>query len=192
MRSETVKIIEKLRSSFKGESLYDIGGGYEPVKQDLVGKNKITVVDYVEMPGVDIVDDMMSLGKISDNSVENIYCSDALEHVSRPWDAIKQFHRVLLPGGVVFLTVPFVWHFHGHQSNKDDWRSRVDFWRFTPHALESLCYRYFKKIECDWDAPPPLGPQNSPIWRCGVYFVGEKLERIRGDEYLVENKENKW
>jgi SAM-dependent methyltransferase len=192
MRKETLQIIKNLNKNFKGEYVYDMGGGYNPVTSDIVGNKKIKVVDYFSGPKVDIIDDLTKLNSIESNSVDNIFCSDALEHVIEPWNAIKQFHRVLKNDGILFVTVPFIWHFHGHEIQKENWKSRVDFWRFTPQALESLCFKYFEKIDCNWDLEPPLGPQELPIWRCGVYYMGKKLSSIRKEDYTLEITRDNW
>ena len=137
MRQETLKIIKNFHHLFKGEYIYDIGGGYDPLNKDLVGNKKIKVVDYIKMEKVDLVDDMMELKNIKDNSVDNIYCADALEHVIQPWRAIDQFYRVLKPGGIVFLTVPFVWHFHGHELENNNWKDRKSTRLNSSHVSES-------------------------------------------------------
>lgn len=191
MRNETIEIVKRLKIHFINDFIYDMGGGYNPVDSSLVGK-KVKVVDYLPDPRVDIVNDLVNLVDINDDSVDNIFCSDVLEHVTRPWDVIREFYRVLKPEGVIFLTAPFVWHFHGHEYESNNWETRVDFWRFTPSALESLCYKYFEKIECDWDLKPPLGPQTSPLWRCGSYYIGKKNVFQKKEEYSLNITKNLW
>lgn len=192
MRNETIKIINRLGRHFVGEYVYDMGGGYHPLNETHVVGKKVKVVDYISAPTVDVVDDLTCLDKIDDNSVDNIFCSDALEHVPRPWDAIRNFHRVLKDDGVIFLTAPFIWHMHGHEMEENNWRTRVDFWRFTPSAFLTLTHKYFETIECDWDINPPLGPQTSPLWRCGAYFCGRKLKVVKTSHYEMKPKTSSW
>jgi len=192
MRNETLPIISRLNTHFVGDYVYDMGGGYHPCNSSLVGGKKIKVVDYIPAPSVDIVDDLTSLAKIDDNSVDNIFCCDVLEHVTRPWASIENFHRVLKDDGVIFLTVPFIWHFHGHEIEENNWSTRVDLWRFTPAALLTLAHKFFETIECDWDIKPPLGPQTAPLWRCGAYFCGRKLKNVNIDDYEIKPKTLTW
>jgi len=192
MRNETLSIISRLNKFFIGNDVYDMGGGYQPLDSSLAAGKTVKVVDYMPNENVDIVDDLVTLKKIKDCSADNIFCSDALEHVTRPWEAIENFHRVLKDEGIIFLTVPFIWHFHGHEIETGDWRTRVDFWRFTPAALLSLTHKYFETIECGWDLSPPLGPQTTPIWRCGAYFCGKKLSKPKNENYEIKIKTSTW
>lgn len=192
MRNETLGLIRRLNQNFIGDYVYDMGGGYCPLSTDLAGGKQIKVVDYISTPSVDIVDDLTTLDKIADNSVDNIFCSDALEHVTRPWDSVKNFHRVLKDDGIIFLTAPFIWHFHGHEAEENNWKTRIDFWRFTPSAFLTLTHKYFETIECDWDLKPPLGPQTSPIWRCGAYYCGRKLKSVSNSNYEIKSEIKSW
>jgi len=183
MRYETPSIIRKMAELyFIDGSVHDMGGGYNPISKDLVGNREVIVVDYFE--GADIVDDLTTLSKIEDSSVSNIVCADVIEHVKNPWKVIEQFNRVLKNDGVMFLTAPFIWHFHGHELIAGDWRSRQDYWRFTPIALEALCSDYFEILVSDWDVDGnhvtsiPLGPQETNIWRCGSHLVAKKSGKI--------------
>ncbi len=44
---------------------------------------------------------------LADNSVDLLFCLHVLEHVRRDRDAIAEFHRVLKPGAVAYIMVPF-------------------------------------------------------------------------------------
>lgn len=51
--------------------------------------------------------DLPSLfAKVPDASLDVVLCVSVLEHLWEPQDALKQFHRVLAPGGVCLLNVP--------------------------------------------------------------------------------------
>ena len=60
-------------------------------------------------PGVDFVGDCVDLGRFADGSVAEIYASHVLEHLGYQSDlprTLKEFHRVLRPGGVARISVP--------------------------------------------------------------------------------------
>ena len=42
----------------------------------------------------------------SSNSLDFITCIEGLEHVENPFNAIREFHRLLRPGGRLFLSLP--------------------------------------------------------------------------------------
>ncbi len=60
-------------------------------------------------PEVDYVGDCGDLVAFKDNSIDTIYASHVLEHVSYHEDmqtTLKEWFRVLLPGGTVMISVP--------------------------------------------------------------------------------------
>ena len=67
-----------------------------------------TSFDVVAGPGVDIVGDCKKLTQFADNSIETIYASHVVEHIRRVETVpmLKDWHRVLVPGGTVMVSVP--------------------------------------------------------------------------------------
>jgi SAM-dependent methyltransferase len=66
---------------------------------------------------------------IPDGSFDYVVCTEVLEHTLQPFDAIAEIHRILRPGGRLFLSVPFNLRIHG---------PLPDCWRFTEHGLRRL------------------------------------------------------
>jgi predicted SAM-dependent methyltransferase/glycosyltransferase involved in cell wall biosynthesis len=69
------------------------------------------IVDIEQRPEVDFVGDARDLGQFADNSVEQIYASHVLEHFhygvnNEVMTTLKEWHRVLQPGGQVLISVP--------------------------------------------------------------------------------------
>jgi SAM-dependent methyltransferase len=64
-----------------------------------------------------------------DNSVNIAISGQCLEHTSKPWVLVKEFWRVLDPGGHCLITAPAKMHLHSYPH---------DYWRFTPEGLKSL------------------------------------------------------
>ena len=81
---------------------------------------------------VDMIDDIQTLSSIADSSFDTVYSSQVLEHVPRPWDAIKQIYRILKRDGYAVVTVPHLSALH---------EEPYDFYRYTPHSLEYLFSR---------------------------------------------------
>jgi SAM-dependent methyltransferase len=81
--------------------------------------------------GADIIASLDCL-PIPDASFDAVLCTQVLEHVDDPFAALIELYRVLRPGGRLGLTVPLVWPLH---------EEPFDFFRYTPHSLESLMTR---------------------------------------------------
>ena len=67
------------------------------------------VVDVIPGEHVDMLRPCTDLSPFADGSVAEIYASHVLEHLSHRTDlriALKEFHRVLVPGGVLRVSVP--------------------------------------------------------------------------------------
>ena len=60
---------------------------------------------------IDFVCDIIAIPE-PDNSFDVILCSEVLEHIPDPLPAIKEFSRLLKPGGKLILTAPFSSHVH--------------------------------------------------------------------------------
>ncbi|GEM_PF-864420 len=62
-----------------------------------------------------------------DKSIDTIISFSVLEHVSEPFETIKEFHRILKPNGIFIISVPLYWHLHEEPH---------DYLRFTKHILK--------------------------------------------------------
>lgn len=74
----------------------------------------------------EVIEDASSL-PFEDDSFDAAVCSEVLEHLFNPQDALAEIHRVLRPGGRLILSVP----------NAAHWRNRLDlmfFGRFNPRG----------------------------------------------------------
>ncbi len=58
-----------------------------------------------------------------------VVCTEVIEHVLQPFDAIMEIRRILKPGGILILSTPFNFRIHG---------PLPDCWRFTEHGLRVL------------------------------------------------------
>lgn len=68
----------------------------------------------------------------ADGSFDCILCNQVLEHVFTPNEFLGEIARVLVPGGKLLLTAPFVWDEH-EQPN--------DYARYTSFGLHTLLER---------------------------------------------------
>lgn len=121
-KSNREKWIEKtLRSIPAGETILDAGAGELKYKQ-YCNALKYTSQDFGQYDGkgdgagiqtktwdnskLDIVSDIASI-PVADQSFDNILCTEVIEHIPHPIEAIKEFSRILKPGGRLILTAPF-------------------------------------------------------------------------------------
>lgn len=82
-----------------------VGGGPSRPHPALVNLNRYPG------PGVDLVGDAHAL-PLGEGRVAAVYCEAVLEHLEDPGLAVREMHRVLAPGGLVFSVVPFLQAFH--------------------------------------------------------------------------------
>lgn len=80
-------------------------------------------------PGCDLVLDVRAMPSVESGTHDAVFCSGVLEHVDDVHAAVRECHRVLKPGGLFFVGVPFKQPIH---------RAPDDFWRFTEYGLKVL------------------------------------------------------
>lgn len=85
-------------------------------------------LDIAAGPGVDVVSDAHTL-PFPDATFDQILCTEVLEHLHTPEQAIKEMNRVLKPGGTILLTTRFVFPIHD---------APHDYFRYTKYGLTYL------------------------------------------------------
>lgn len=102
-----------------------------------------------------------------DNSVEEIYAGHMLEHFDMTEDVLKEWHRVLQPGGIITITVPDMEK--GLKEYREgnitlDWLNQIVFGApdriqqehhqiFTEDILLKDVRKYFNKVHIVEDSP---------------------------------------
>ena len=66
---------------------------------------------------------------LPDESIDLVITQEVLEHVADPNLAMKEIYRVLKPGGVAYIQLPFIIGYHPCPN---------DYWRFTHEGIEEL------------------------------------------------------
>jgi SAM-dependent methyltransferase len=97
-------------------------GSRERVRADAL------TLDVVEADGVDVVADGHDLPFV-DGSFDYVWCNAVLEHVRNPFGVAREIERVLRPGGLAVIQVPFLESIH-------NWPD--DYFRFTQNGLRQL------------------------------------------------------
>ncbi len=91
-------------------------------------------LDMIDGPGVDIALDLTRPFDEIDAALDGrrfgtILCFSVMEHCDQPFAMAENMTRLLADDGVLVLSVPFAWKFHGYPS---------DYWRFTHEGIKKL------------------------------------------------------
>ncbi len=106
--------------------IINLGSGSQRIRKDVIN------LDIHNYRNVDIVGNIYNL-PFSDNEIDAIICDQVLEHLDNLPKALKEMHRVLKAGGLIYIAVPFV---VGYHSSPDD------YYRFTKNGLEAIMEQY--------------------------------------------------
>lgn len=129
-RRAILSAVKRIAPQIKGRVL-DVGCGTKPYQQFF------KVDQYV---GMEIDASRDRLGErvdvyysgdrfpFEDASFDGLVSFQVLEHVPDPSFSMREMHRVLKPGGLAFITVPFAWEEH---------ESPYDFTRFSSFGIQS-------------------------------------------------------
>ena len=88
--------------------------------------------------GGDVTGTLLAL-PFEDGSFDAIVLTEVLEHCTDPIRAMVEVWRVLKTGGLLLVTSPFIWPWHGTSEYQD-------FWRFT-HEGWALLLEAFSKVQ---------------------------------------------
>jgi len=98
-----IRIIKKpsLPANADGKVYVNLGCGVHTSKEFIN-------IDTVHLPHIHYINDIVDLFMLADNSVDLIYASHVIEHIprSRLIKSLKEWYRVLKPGGVLRFGVP--------------------------------------------------------------------------------------
>jgi len=94
---------------------------------------RIICTDVRPGPGVDVVADAQNMPQIPADSADCVFLVSILQHIPSPQKAVDEAFRVLRPGGIFYVNVPFIWFYH---------RDPEDYNRFSVPGLEFLCSRF--------------------------------------------------
>ena len=131
-----LEVVRRHRALFRGPCL-EVGskdyGSTAPLRT-LFGDEEYLGVDMEAGDGVDQVLDLTGDFAEVDAALEgrrfgSVFCLCVLEHCRQPFRMAENLTRLLRPDGLIYVSVPFAWEFHGYPS---------DYWRFTHEGVKQL------------------------------------------------------
>lgn len=167
--------LDPYKSVVRGGTVVDVGGGtargYYSVTKTPARDRALRVVtlDLFPGPAVDVCADAHAL-PFRDQSIDCVMCVSVLEYVSSPTRVIAEIERVLRPGGIVYLSAPFVFPHHPPPDDR---------FRFSMSGLRTLTASRFDEIRVGYSRGPA-----STFCHLLVHFVAIVLscgsERLYG------------
>lgn len=114
-------LLEASKSYYKGVVL-DIGGrdrGKFRKPKDKVEKWIFADIEAKHNP--DIVLDVENMKDIEDESIDVVNATELFEHVENPEKGLKECYRVIKKGGIMILSVPFLYPIHADPYDFQRW-----------------------------------------------------------------------
>lgn len=85
-------------------------------------------IDMLDGEGVDHVHDLEQPLE-GFGQFDHVDLCSVLEHVRRPWLLAANVESLMVEGGTILVSVPFIWRLHAYPH---------DYWRITPEGLDVL------------------------------------------------------
>lgn len=137
IRQNVVEFLERAASSYasaRGRVLDIAPQVHEGAEPFFPGTVSVDTLDIDPNSGCTYIGDICEHNDcLPDDTYEYVVCTEVLEHTLRPWDAVEEIRRIVKPGGILFLSVPFNLRIHG---------PLPDCWRVTEHGIRALLHRF--------------------------------------------------
>lgn len=117
-------------------SVLDAGCGGQAYRRFLAA-DRYLGMEYNRSVQPDLLGDVQRL-PFADASFDNLLCTEVLEHVPEPGQAMDELYRVLKPGGRALITAPMCWNLHYQP---------YDFYRYTRYGLAYMAGRSGFEVE---------------------------------------------
>jgi SAM-dependent methyltransferase len=104
------------------------------------------------------------------DSADCLFSTGTLEHIAEPVAALNEFWRVLKPGGIVHIEVPFMFPYH---------LDPADYTRWTIDGLRAVCAQQgFTQVRSGVHIGPASALNIALIHYAQCWFEGRLMRRI--------------
>jgi SAM-dependent methyltransferase len=126
----THRRVRRLIEGLPPGRVLDAGSGRGPHRRALERRGcEVLALDVEDRGGADLLGDLQAMPEVATASMDGVVCTQVLEHLPRPWDAVAEIGRVLRPGGWLVLSAPHLSPIH---------EAPHDYYRYTRFALRRL------------------------------------------------------
>jgi len=156
-RAQVARVLERAPA---GGRVVDLGAGGRKISPETI------CVDFIPDSGTNVVGDVQRLSFRS-ASIDLIYATGLFEHVADERLVIREIQRVLKPGGVVHVEVPFLEQYH---------EDPIDCRRLTAPGLELEMNREgFRTLATGAHIGPTVTLLNMVARWCSLWFEGRSV-----------------
>ncbi len=116
--------LKQFSSLSEGIKILDLGGVRNAKRGEFSVENYNVVYQFANLSSSAQPDFLCDATQVPvpDASYDVVILSEVLEHVMEPYLVLKEVHRILKPGGKVFISVPYCFYYHPNPT---------DFGRYT-------------------------------------------------------------
>jgi ubiquinone/menaquinone biosynthesis C-methylase UbiE len=179
-------IEETLKKIPEGLTILDAGAGESQFKK-YCSHLKYIAQDFAQYDGtgdtglqtgtwdnskLDIVSDIVSI-PLPNHSVDAVMCTEVLEHIPDPVAAIKEFARLVKPGGYLLITAPFASLTHFAPYHFASGLSRFFYEKHLPENSFEI-----KDLDLNGNFFEYVAQENRRIKRIADKYAGRKLNFI--------------
>jgi len=163
----SLDLIDAARAA--GGMALDCGAGSREFVADHLIQVEITPYDNIDVLAVN------QRLPFPDSSFDVVMSYDVLEHVTDPFQSARELSRVLKPGGVLHVNVPFLQTEHGYPHH---------FFNMTRMGLRQL---FDGLLDCEAHVVPNSGHPAATVWFVLTAFRGmlHKADRVRFESMTV-------
>ena len=131
MHENCYRLFKKMAESLEpGQNVLDVGSfDVNGCLKPLFKAHQYTGCDLTAGPNVDVVQSHPDMLPVASEAYDLVVSANCLEHCKRPWQLVLEMDRVVKPGGLVEITVPWGIGYHPYP---------VDCYRLTPDAFTEL------------------------------------------------------
>jgi SAM-dependent methyltransferase len=168
-------VLRAARATPVGARVADVGAGDAPYRE-LFAHADYTAIDWESSlhEGIDV--DLTAPADaipVEDGVFDVVLLTQVLEHVPEPGRVLGELHRILKPGGCLYITVPLTWELH---------ELPHDYYRYTAAGLDRLL------TAAGFD-PVAVEPRNDCFTTIAQLMLNIRSAMGRAEDGLDERRE---